>query len=64
MRQYDAKCPVCGTFNKGLYLEETEGSMICEHCQAETRFDGFARAFKIPVYDISKLPAVLKKAAV
>ena len=64
MKQYDAKCPVCGTINKDLYLEETEGWMICEHCKAETRFEGFGRFTKIPVYDISKLPEILKKAAV
>ena len=64
MNQYDAKCPVCGTVNKDLYLEETEGCMICEHCQAETHFEGFDRPVRIPVYDISKLPATLKKAAV
>ena len=25
MKQYDVKCPVCGTVNKGLFLDETEG---------------------------------------
>ena len=29
---YDVKCPVCGTVNRGLNLEETEGRMICERC--------------------------------
>ena len=36
MKQYDIKCPCCGTVNKGLYLDETGGWMICEHCHAET----------------------------
>ena len=34
---YDVKCPVCGTVNHSLNLEETEGRMICEHCGAETQ---------------------------
>lgn len=33
MKQYDVECPNCGTVNKGLYLEETNGWMICEHCR-------------------------------
>lgn len=37
MKQYDMKCPNCGTMNKGLYLEETNGWMICEHCLAESQ---------------------------
>ena len=35
MKQYDVICPKCGTMNRGLYLEETDGWMICEHCHAE-----------------------------
>lgn len=32
MKIYDMKCPICGTVNKNLYLEETDGWMECEHC--------------------------------
>lgn len=32
MKQYDVKCPICGTMNNGLYLEETQGWMECENC--------------------------------
>lgn len=32
MKAYDIKCPICGTVNKQLYLEETNGWMECEHC--------------------------------
>ena len=64
MKLYDAKCPVCGTVNNDLYLEETEGNMICEQCHAETQFEGFSQSVRIPVYDINNLPAHLKKAAV
>ena len=34
MKQYDSVCPICGTLNKGLYLDETEGWMECEHCNS------------------------------
>lgn len=44
---YDLKCPVCGTVNRRLNLEETEGRMICEHCGAETQDVRF-RAFERP----------------
>ena len=33
MKAYDIKCPICGTVNKQLYLEETNGWMECEHCK-------------------------------
>lgn len=29
---YDEKCPLCGTVNKGLDLEETNGWFECEKC--------------------------------
>ena len=32
MKSYDLRCPVCGTVNRGLYLEETDGWMECEKC--------------------------------
>ena len=41
MKQYDMICPKCGTINRGLYLEETDGWMICEHCHAEVHEDDY-----------------------
>ena len=32
MVRYDIKCPVCGTINRGLDLEETDGWMECDKC--------------------------------
>jgi len=32
-KAYDVKCPLCGTVNKNLYLEESDGWMECEHCR-------------------------------
>ena len=37
MEQYNVKCPICGTVNKNLYLKETDGWFVCEHCQNEQR---------------------------
>ena len=46
---YDEKCPVCGTINHGVNLDETEGWMICEHCGKETQDYRFIKRAKIPV---------------
>ena len=32
MGRTDIKCPVCGTINHSLYLEETDGWMECDCC--------------------------------
>jgi len=29
---YDRVCPVCGTLNRNLYLQETKGLYECERC--------------------------------
>lgn len=50
MKAYDVKCPNCKSENKDLYLDETEGSFICEKCGRMTTVPGFERARKIPVY--------------
>ncbi len=32
MKSTDVMCPICGAINYGLFLEETDGWMECEHC--------------------------------
>ena len=32
MKGFTVKCPICGTLNKSLFLEETEGTYECERC--------------------------------
>ena len=32
MRRYDLRCSICGTWNCGLDLEETNGHFECEKC--------------------------------
>ena len=57
MKQYDIKCSCCGTVNKGLYLDETGGWMICEHCHAETMDGEYARqhSVRLPLLTMSQL---------
>lgn len=33
----DVVCPVCGTLNKSVNLEETDGWMECEKCGSTVR---------------------------
>lgn len=50
MKGYDKICPICGTLNKNLNLEETEGWMECEHCKEKVGFPKFMEMVKVPVY--------------
>lgn len=36
---YDVRCPKCGTENKNLFLEETDGWMECEGCGTLSRVE-------------------------
>ncbi len=51
MKQYDVKCPICGTMNKGIYLGETHGWMECEHCGIDTMNIEYAKkhAKRVPL---------------
>ena len=49
MKRYDIKCPICGTVNRNLDLEETDGWMECEKCGTATQTFGIRPAVKIPV---------------
>lgn len=55
MKQYDVKCPICGTINHNLYLEETNGWMECEHCQNTVKVLPFAEEKKVPVFTPQQL---------
>ena len=37
MKAYDIRCPVCGTVNYSLFLQETDGLMECENCGTVSR---------------------------
>ena len=55
MKQYDAKCPVCGTLNRGLYLEETDGWMECEHCHETVLVQEYITMKKTSVLNIGRI---------
>ena len=57
MKLYDIRCPICGTVNHNLYLEETHGWMECEHCQQTVKVLPFAEEKKVPVYTLPQLVA-------
>ena len=58
MKQYDVTCPICGTVNKNLYLDETGGWMICEKCDHATLNMNYAvqHMKKIPLYRMNDEP--------
>ena len=41
MKAVNVSCPVCGTLNRHLDLEETDGWMECEECGSVVRFPFF-----------------------
>ena len=55
MKQYDAKCPLCGTLNRGLYLDETDGWMECEHCHEPVHVQEFIKMKKLPVINMGRI---------
>jgi transcription initiation factor TFIIIB Brf1 subunit/transcription initiation factor TFIIB len=57
MKLYDVKCPICGTVNHNLYLEETNGWMECECCQQMVKVQPFAEEQKVPSFKPRQLAA-------
>ena len=51
MKQFDVKCPFCGTVNHSLFLEETNGWMECEHCHRDVRTAKMISSNKILIYN-------------
>ena len=49
MKSYDLRCPICGTVNRGLYLEETDGWMECEKCGNVTQSMEHRQTILIPL---------------
>ena len=50
MERFDIKCPICGTLNRGLDLEETDGWMECEKCGTATQRIVTHPTVMIPVF--------------
>lgn len=57
MKLYDIKCPICGTVNRKLVLEETDGWMECEHCRIVVKVLPYDGDRKVPVYSPQQLAA-------
>lgn len=51
----DVKCPLCGTENKNLYLEETGGWFVCEHCDNEILLPQYCKPIIVPLYNSKAL---------
>jgi len=50
----DVKCPICGTVNRSLDLDETDGWMECEHCHNAVQILEYAKSRRVPVYQMRK----------
>ena len=61
MEHFDVKCPICGTVNKDLYLNETEGRYICECCHSEQQIAKFIRTKRIPLLNTQQLVALAQR---
>ena len=60
MKRYNAICPVCKAKNMDLFLEETDGWMVCEKCGRQVRVMEFIKPVKLPVYTMEHVSEMLK----
>ena len=47
------KCPICGTVNRSLDLDETDGWMECESCHNAVQILKYAKSRRVPVYQMA-----------
>lgn len=47
------KCPICGTVNRSLDLDETDGWMECESCHNAVQILEYAKSRRVPVYQMA-----------
>ncbi len=55
MKTFDVRCPVCGHMNHNLFLEETDGWMECEKCNAATRSLRSEDTIRIPLKSLKAI---------
>ena len=55
----DVKCPICGTINKSLDLEETDGWMECESCGEVTQQMKYVKTRIVPCYQMGKVQVLV-----
>ena len=61
MKRYNAICPACKAKNENLFLEATDGLMVCEKCGRQVKVMEFIKSVKLPVYTMEQIPEMLKK---
>ena len=52
MNATDVECPICGTLNEKLDLDETDGWMECEECHNVVQVLKYVKSRRIPVYQM------------
>lgn len=50
MNAKDVICPICGTVNRSLDLDETDGWMECESCKNVVQVLEYVKTRHIPIY--------------
>ena len=63
MKKTDAVCPICGTINRNLYLEETDGWMECECCRSITKGIPHIKRISVPVTGLRNRRSMLSEPA-
>ena len=53
MNAKDVKCPICGTVNRSLDLDETDGWMECKSCHNAVQILKYAKSRRVPVYQMA-----------
>lgn len=57
MNAKDVKCPICGTVNRSLDLDETDGWMECESCHNAVQILKHAKSRRGQNHRRGELPA-------
>lgn len=55
MNAVDVVCPRCGTVNKSLDLEETDGWMECASCGEVSQHMKYVKTRRVPLYQKDKV---------
>ena len=58
MNRYNIPCPVCGTINRDIELQETDGWMECEKCHTVARVLSLKPLIVAPRDESEKTPLV------
>ena len=56
MSAVDARCPACGTINKSVDLEETDGWMECESCGEQMKY---VTTRRVPRYEMNEVKVLV-----